>query len=140
MIIIIVAAKAIEDDKVSPDVGWIVFFSLRMDSFKEVIIDNMELRSYGTSSEIADDTDQGGVMRGSAHVLAPARARAPFGNLVTPTKCGIEHICRASPGVSMEEGMVIRASRGEYLFRRESGRPLRSGIVEVHRMRQSKGP
>ena len=67
--VVIVGFESIKDNKVGPEVYWGIAI---VDSFKQIIIDNVKLWTNFVGANIADETYSSGVYWGCAHVLATA--------------------------------------------------------------------
>jgi hypothetical protein len=102
ILIIIVGLKPIKGKKVGPG-SW-SFVSAGVDSFKEIVIDDVKLGADVIGAKIANQADGTGVKRGRSHVLSLTRPRLPLRYFASILELWLEYIDRAPPRVSVDEG------------------------------------
>jgi hypothetical protein len=132
--------KTIEDTHVFPSRGRFVII-FREDCLEPIIVDKMVLGRDVASAKVTDKANSFGVNRGDTHILGPAGARGPLGNLVTRSvEARVENIGGTTPSMKIAKSLVITDDAGEGFDRSDARRLVRGVVVHVDSVGKGHGP
>jgi hypothetical protein len=100
--VIIVRPKVIEDKQVRSR-GW-CFRRAGMYRIKEVIVNNMELRTNMTDMKVLNEANCASMQRGGTHILSLLGSRLPLGDLATVLKLRLQDVHGTAPRMGIDKG------------------------------------
>jgi hypothetical protein len=138
ILIIEIGSETAEGEEIGPR-GW-GLRGARVDCFKQVVVDDMELRADVVGAQVPNESDCAGMKRGRTHVLPLSRPRLPLGYLASVLEPRLQDVDGAAPRMRIHKGTEGGLRASPNLVRSETRVLAWDLIVEMDSVAQGKWP